>query len=141
MPSPDPNPRGTKSYKVTDHMQALPKGLWNSTVTFEAHVTNEEHGNEYMVKAPLGLVQLSKWTIEPATEGEMYLDSNESATGDDTPKQAEWCLVEDVEIRASRLLVGTVKGKCEANWRGIHQKFIAALLKLTADTNKPVVAT
>ncbi|KAF1919162.1 hypothetical protein BDU57DRAFT_132414 [Ampelomyces quisqualis] len=33
------------------------------------------------------------------------------------PRPRGWSLVEDVESRANRLLAGTVKGKCEENWR------------------------
>lgn len=38
--------------------------------------------------------------------------------------EGEWSLVEDVEIKASRLLTGTVRGKCEENWRGVHGRFV-----------------
>jgi hypothetical protein len=37
--------------------------------------------------------------------------------------------VEDVEITANRMLVGTVKGKCEGNWPGAHAKFLQSLSK------------
>jgi hypothetical protein len=41
-------------------------------------------------------------------------------------------LVEDVEIRCSRLLVGTAKGKCEENWKGVHKRWLENLEKLGA---------
>ena len=40
-------------------------------------------------------------------------------------EEGEWSLVEDVEIKANRVIVGTVRGKCESNWRGVHGRFMA----------------
>ena len=123
-PSPDTKPN-TKCYKVTDHMHALPKGLWDSTVTFESQITNMDDGVEWFVKAPLGLVQKTTWRL---LRSEDVDKGKEKVTADDESEdKSEWCLVEDAEIRASRLLVGTVKGKCESNWRGIHERFIGHL--------------
>ncbi|KAF2680413.1 hypothetical protein K458DRAFT_445338 [Lentithecium fluviatile CBS 122367] len=120
----DANPL-TKRYKVTDHMHTLPKGLWDTTVTFESHITNMEDGVEWFVKAPLGLVQKTTWRL---VRSEDVGKGKEKVVDDDASEdKSEWCLVEDAEIRASRLLVGTVKGKCESNWRGIHERFIGHL--------------
>ncbi|KAJ4304679.1 hypothetical protein N0V90_000206 [Kalmusia sp. IMI 367209] len=117
----------TKRYKVTDHMHTLPKGLWDTTVTFESQITNTEDGVVWVIKAPLGLVQRTRWTImRHADVGK----GKEKAAGDEgvaTEERSEWSLVEEVEIKASRLLVGTVKGKCEENWRGIHGRFVGHL--------------
>jgi hypothetical protein len=113
----------TKRYKVTDHMHALPKGLWDSTVSFEAHMTNTEDGVLWIIRAPLGLVQRTTWrclqTKSLADEDQMTAAEDEVAS--------EWSLVEDVEIKANRLLVGTVRSKCEENWRGAHGKFVQRL--------------
>jgi hypothetical protein len=113
----------TKRYKITDHMHALPKGLWDSTVTFEAHMTNTEDGILWIIKAPLGLVQTTTWkclqTKSLADEDRMAAAPDEAVS--------EWSLVEDVEIKANRLLVGTVRSKCEENWRGAHGKFLQHL--------------
>ncbi|CAI6333167.1 unnamed protein product [Periconia digitata] len=108
----------TKRYKVTDHMHTLPKGLWDTTVTFESQMTNTENGIEWVIKAPLGLVQRTSWKLVKSSE----VDGG--GKGQAEAKEDEWCLVEDVEINASRLLVGTVKSKCEENWKGIHAKFV-----------------
>ena len=67
-----------------------------------------------MVRAPLGLVQTSRWTVER---------DEAAAEGEDE----RWTLVEDVTIRCSRLLVGTVRAKCEENWRGTHERWLAQL--------------
>lgn len=121
----------TKRYKVTDHMHTLPKGLWDTTVTFEAQMTDTDNGLEWVIKAPLGLVQQTRWSIMRSAhveKGEHAGDEGRvgGAQGDDSGG-SEWSLVEEVEIRASRLLVGTVKSKCEQNWRGIHAKFLGHL--------------
>jgi hypothetical protein len=104
-------------------MHALPKGLWDSTVTFVAEMTDTEDGILWIVKAPLGLVQTTTWRCLK-TEGLADADK----TSPDA-EQCEWSLVEDVEIRANRLLVGTVKGKCEENWKGSHNRFVEQLKK------------
>ncbi|KAF2843160.1 hypothetical protein M501DRAFT_966307 [Patellaria atrata CBS 101060] len=117
---PEPNrtvQRKTKYYHVTDHMHALPAGLWDSTVSFDAEITDIDDGVEWLIKAPLGLVQRTFWRVVEAT------NDDKAELGEDT----NWCLVEDVEIKCSRLLMGTVKGKCESNWRGIHKKFVEKL--------------
>lgn len=48
-------------------------------------------------------------------------------------KKGEWELVEDLEIRCNRLLVGVVKGQCEEGWGKIHGKMIK---RLEEDINK-----
>ena len=104
----------TKRYKVTDHLQTL---LWDTTVTFESQMTNTETGIQWVIKAPLGLLQRTSWRVVKSDEVDGKENSGES----------EWCLVEDVEINASRLLLGTVKSKCESSWRGVHAKFCGHL--------------
>jgi hypothetical protein len=130
LPSPEDSPN-TKRYKVTDHMHTLPKGLWDTTVNFESLITNTDDGVEWVIKAPLGLLQTTKWTIvksEDLGKGkEKVRDEDEDGETKSREEKSEWSLVEDVEIKASRLLVPTVKGKCEQNWRGIHGKFVGHL--------------
>lgn len=103
-------------------MNALPKGLWDTTVTFEAEMTDVEDGLLWVIKAPLGLVQRTTWRLlKTESLGE------DGVGGEDEGGRGAWSLVEDVEIKANRMLVGTVKGKCEENWRGIHKKFVGHL--------------
>lgn len=65
---------------------------------------------------------------EDLGKGKGKADGVDGKEGDgETEQRSEWNLVEDVEIKASRLLVGTVKGKCEENWRGIHGRFVGHL--------------
>ena len=115
LPS-DPTSPGTKRYKVTDHMEALPAGLWGTTVSFESEMTDLDDGISWVIKAPLGLVQRTTWRCLRREA----LDEGERGEG-------EWCLVEEVEIRANRMLVGTVRGKCEENWKGAHSNFLEYL--------------
>ncbi|UPX12711.1 uncharacterized protein EKO05_0003250 [Ascochyta rabiei] len=122
LPSPASAP-DTKCYKVTDNMHTLPKGLWDTTVTFEADITNTDDGIEWIIRAPLGLLQRTTWRVLKR-EG---TGSEEGANVVDGV--GEWSLVEDVEIKANRVLVGTVKGKCEENWRGVHRRFVGHLLE------------
>jgi hypothetical protein len=99
-------------------MHALPKGLWDSTVSFEAEMTNTDDGILWIIKAPLGLMQRTTWRC---------LKTESLADEDKVGTESEWSLVEDVEIKANRLLVGTVKSKCEENWKGAHGKFVGHL--------------
>lgn len=128
LPSEESAPN-TKRYKVMDHMHTLPKGLWDTTVTFESQITNTEDGVEWVIKAPLGLVQRTTWKLvrsEDVGKGkEKVVEDDQSRSSKE--EKSEWSLIEDVEIKASRLLVGTVKGKCEQNWKGIHGKFVGHL--------------
>lgn len=112
----------TKYYRITDHMHNLPAGLWDSTVTFDAEMKDIQNGVEWTIRAPLGLVQLTYWTIEDATENDII------ALGPGEGTKAELCLVEVVTISASRLLLGYVTGKCEGNYTGIHKRFVEKLL-------------
>lgn len=112
----DANP-DTKYYTVTDHMEALPRGLWDTTVAFTAQLTNIEKGVHWRINAPLGLVQTSFWTVE-----------REAGAGAGAEAEPPLWLVEEVEIRCSRLLVGTVRAKVEANSEGIHRKFVDRLV-------------
>ncbi|USP78679.1 hypothetical protein yc1106_05953 [Curvularia clavata] len=116
----DPATPETKIYKITDHMNALPAGLWDTTVKFEAHMTDLDDGIRWLIKAPLGLVQKTTWKC---LKTESLGDEHKKTTDE----HGEWSLVEDVEITANRMLVSTVKGKCEANWRGTHSRFLEQL--------------
>lgn len=134
LPSTEDAPN-TKRYKVTDHLSAIPKGLWSSTVTFEAHITNTEEGMEWVIKAPLGLTQTTSWRIVRTSDLEKGKEKavDKEAEEADTANKSEWSLVEDVLISGSRLIVGTVKGKCEQNWRGIHGRLLEHMKPIAAN--------
>jgi hypothetical protein len=130
-----PNPN-TKYYTITDHMEALPKGLWDTKVSFQSEITDVERGVEWVIRAPLGLVQRSWWTVEDMDgleeavreriEGKAGADVVEGGRKQAGQKEKgkRYVLSERLEITCSRFLVGYVKGKVEANWKGIHEKYI-----------------
>lgn len=62
--------------------------------------------------------------MEPAGEK----DEVETSGG----KEERLVLVEDVDITCNRILMGTVKGKCEENWKGVHARWIEHLKKMAA---------
>lgn len=96
-----------KTYQVTDLVHTLPAGLWDSNVVSTYEMTNIADGVFVRIKSPMSVVMDTIWTIQG--EGE------------------ELELVEDVAIRCSKLLVGTVKGLCESGWSKIHAKMLAKL--------------
>lgn len=118
----EPPPGGdpaTKYYTVTDHMDALPAGLWDTTVSFKSEITDIPTGIKWFIKAPLGLAQTTYWTIEPVED---------PGTG--------FCLCEKIEITCSRLLIGTVKSKCEGNYPGVHGKIVDKLASIVNGRGK-----
>ncbi|KAL9949046.1 hypothetical protein D7B24_005923 [Verticillium nonalfalfae] len=114
-PSPAPLPAGitplgdTKCYQVTDIVHALPAGLWDSDIVSTYEFTNLAGGLFVRIRSPMGIVLETVWTIEGEGEG---------------PEMREF-----VTIKCSRLLVGTVNGQCEGNWKVIHAKMVAGLGK------------
>jgi hypothetical protein len=113
-------------------MQTLPKGLWGSTVTFEAQMTDTDDGVLWVVKAPLGLLQKTTWRlmkVNMLAENDIK-SANVAVEGD----KGEWALVEDVNIEANRLILGVATGKCEASWRTAHGKFAKSLHEGEAKT-------
>ena len=68
----------------------------------------------------MGLVQNTTWRIVKRAD----VQGTKEQVNELVEDGGEWALVEDVRIEANRLLVGTVRSKCEANWRGIQRKFV-----------------
>lgn len=79
----------TTSYKVTDLVETLPKGLWGSSVESNYEFTDFELGTFCLLKSPLNVVMHTSWSIEEKGGG---LE-----------------LVEACEIKCSKLLIGIVK--------------------------------
>jgi len=117
----------TFRYTVTDAMHTLPAGLWDTSVSFKAVLTNIDNGVEWIIQAPLGLVQKSLWKVEEAEEKDQ-VEGKDVVPG-------QLVLVEDIEIKCSRLLMGTVKGKCEQNWKGVHERWVAKLNELNTSSS------
>lgn len=113
LPSSDSSPA---CYKVTDRVHALPAGLWDKDVESTYEFVNTEKGVFVRIRSPLGVMMETVWEVREK-EGE----------------EGEWELLEDVVIKCSRLLMGTVRGTCEAGWKGIHEKM---MIKLKEDHDK-----
>jgi len=99
-----PSSPNTKLYTVLDKMEHIPKALWSQEVHLNLEYTDLADGIHTTVKAPLGLLM------------DTFLKLEE--------REGKLVLIEDVEIRCSRLLMPFVKGDCEANWKGIHKRFM-----------------
>jgi hypothetical protein len=79
----------TTSYKVTDIVETLPKGIWGSSVESNYEFTDFELGTFCLLRSPLNVVMHTVWSIEDKDDG---LE-----------------LVEACEIKCSRFLIGIVK--------------------------------
>jgi len=97
----------TKCYQVTDLVHTLPAGLWDSNVVSTYEMTDVADGVFVRIKSPMSVVMDTMWTVQ-GEPGSLKL-------------------VEDVSINCSKLLVGTVKGLCEAGWGKIHAKMLEKL--------------
>lgn len=91
-------------------------------MSFTAEITDIENGVNWIVHAPLGLMQKTLFTVEDAGDKDSELDEKE--------REGRLVLVEEVELKCSRLLIGTVKSKIEGNWSGIHKRWIEHLEKV-----------
>ena len=100
-----------RHYTVTDHMDALPKKIWDSTVTFDAILTDVKNGTHWDIDGPGGYQQTSLWTVEV-----------EEADG-------SLVLVEEATITANRIIIGIIKNKILGNSPVIHQKYVDELLR------------
>lgn len=89
----------TISYKVIDNIATLPKGLWGSTVESAYEFTDIGSGLFVRIKSPLNVVMDTTWEIREDGGG---LE-----------------LVEDSNIKCSKLLIGIVKslneGGCKSS--------------------------
>ncbi|KAG9257872.1 uncharacterized protein F5Z01DRAFT_644463 [Emericellopsis atlantica] len=99
--------REPECYKVTDRVHALPAGLWDKDVESIYEFVDIEEGTFVRIRSPLGVTMETVWEVHEGDRGHE--------------------LVEDVVIKCSRLLIGTVRGTCEAGWEGIHAKMVAHL--------------
>lgn len=99
----------TTSYKVIDHVETLPKGLWGSKVESTYEFTDIELGLFARITSPMNVVMDTVWEIKESDSG---LE-----------------LVEDSNIKCSRLLIGIVKslneGGCKSFPLPIQQLMFA----------------
>lgn len=85
----------TSVYKILDIVENVPKGIWGSNVESKYEFTDTEHGLFCRIYSPLSITMDALWEIRDAEDG----DGLE--------------VVEEADIKCSRLLVGLVKGQCE----------------------------
>lgn len=86
----------TSRYKILDIVENVPKGIWGSNVESTYEFTEIERGLFSRVQSPLSISMETVWEVRDADDG----DGLE--------------LVEDAQIKCSRLLVGIVKSQCES---------------------------
>lgn len=92
-------------YTVTDKVHTLPAGLWDSNVESTNEFVKLDKGMFVRLYSPLNVVMETVWTVRETESGGLEL-------------------VEDVLVKASRLLVGTVKNMCSTNWTTFHGKMV-----------------
>ena len=97
-------------YSVTDEVQTLPAGIWNSDVVSTYEFINLQKGTFVRIRSPLNVVMETVWEIREADGGGHEL-------------------IEDVVIKCPRLLAGVVKNMCEGSWKSIHQKMMEHIQK------------
>lgn len=92
-------------YRVTDKVQTLPAGLWDSDVVSTYEFMNVENGVFVRIRSPMSVLMESLWRVRETDEGKFEL-------------------VEEQIITASRLLVSTVKSISESGWKGLHASML-----------------
>ncbi len=111
----------TKYYEVIDHAEFMPAGLWSGSVKTRHEYTDVEGGVDHILRAPLGVEMTTRWRV---IEGNV---NDRDPVDEDGGAEAGLKLIEEVEIRCSRLLMGTVRSQCEANWKAIHAGLVQRL--------------
>ncbi|KAF3762571.1 hypothetical protein M406DRAFT_341769 [Cryphonectria parasitica EP155] len=101
----------TTSYKITDVVENIPKGVWGSHVESRYEFTDVERGLFCRIRSPLNVVMEALWEVRDAEDGEGLE------------------LVEEADIKCSKLLIGIVKSQSEAGAGKIHAKMIDRLKK------------
>lgn len=87
--------RPTYAYKILDVVPNVPKAVWGSEVQSTYEFTDVERGLFCRIRSPLNVHMEALWEIRDADDGGLEL-------------------VEDADIRCSKLLLGLVKSQCEA---------------------------
>ena len=108
--------RGTTCWRITEVVQALPAGLWDSEVVSSYEFTDIEDGLFVCIRSPLNVVLETFWRVKEVRAE----DGDESGT-------TRLEVVEEVTVKCSRLLIGTVKNACDGNWEKIHHSMIAGI--------------
>lgn len=127
IPTPAPAPqlpdgvkpvRETDCWRVTEVVHALPAGLWDSDVVSKYEFTDIEDGLLVRIRSPLNVLLETFWKVR---EAQRPAEGHEGST---TPSLE---VVEEVTMKCSRLLIGTVKSACDNNWKSIHRNMLAGI--------------
>ncbi len=97
----------TQTYETIDLVHTLPAGLWDSRVVSTTEITDLADGIFTRIKSPLSVVMDTLWLVK----------------GEDGALELE----QAISISCSKLLLGTVKGLCESDWKRIHETLLAGL--------------
>lgn len=95
-------------YKVTDKVHTIPGGLWDSNVVSNYEFLDVKDGVFVRIHSPLNTTMETLWQVRTTEDGKVEL-------------------VENVVIKCSKLLVGTIKDMCESGWKGIHEMMMKKL--------------
>lgn len=114
--------RGTACWRIKEVVHALPAGLWDSEVVSSYEFTDIEDGLFVCIRSPLNVVLETFWRVREAPQ----VQADEGEEGAVAPASGLE-VVEEVTVKCSRLLVGTVKGACDGNWETIHHNMIAGI--------------
>ncbi len=118
----------TRMYRVTDSVQTLPAGLWDSIIDSTYEITDTADGIFVRIRSPLSVVMDTLWEIREAADSGDGGDGGDGGGGGEAGTGAGRLeLVEDVTINCSRFLSGTVKNLCESGWGKIHAKMLTRL--------------
>jgi hypothetical protein len=122
----------TTKWKVTANVAVLPKAISSgSGVSYRSGQTAIDNGLRWAISSSLGMDQVSMFTIEPAIKEDLKEDSGHP--------EGRLVLVENIDVTASRLLMGTIKGRYESGWRKTHGKIIEKMKEIQASKATPAV--
>ncbi|PSR82733.1 hypothetical protein BD289DRAFT_437010 [Coniella lustricola] len=107
----------TTSYKITDVVANVPKSIWGSSVESTYEFTDVERGLFCRIRSPLSIVMEALWEVREAEDGEGLE------------------IVEEADIKCSRLLMGVVKSQTEQGAPKIHSKMLERLKSELAATS------
>lgn len=92
----------TSVYKILDNVENVPKGIWGSSVESQYEFTDVERGLFCRIRSPLSVTMDALWEIRDAEDG----DGLE--------------VVEEADIKCSKLLLGIIKGQCESGGKYLY---------------------
>lgn len=125
----------TTKWKSTAKVTMLPKAISSGgSISYRTAHTAIDDGIRWATQASIGMSQVATWTVEPAAKADLK--------GDSGPAEGRLVLVERIEVTASRLLMGTIKGRYETEWSKTHGRILTEAKRIQdAKTTAPATAT